>query len=390
MHFVLVTHNLVKGNGQGRVNFELVKYCLSQDIRITVVAQQVDPELIDAGVRWYPGRSPKNRIGLVDVRRFARMADAAVSSLRSTADLIIANGYAITVEHDVNICHFVHGAWMKSPFHISRIRRGPYAWYQWLFTQLNSRWENSSYRAARKVIAVSSKVRGQLMQSGIPARKIQTIINGVSLEEFYPGIEKREPLGLPSDVPLALFVGDIRTPRKNLDTVLAAMSRLPSAHLAVVGDLKNSRYPAMASGLGLANRVHFLGFRRDVSRIMRACDVFVFPSRYEACSLVLLEALASGLPVVTTEAAGGSEIITPACGHILKDPNDSEGLARAVAKSMNGSSALARKAARVIAEEHSWSRMAKDYLRMFESIVASSAPIPCKPLPVCDVGYSPV
>ena len=88
----------------------------------------------------------------------------------------------------------------------------------------------------------------------------------------------------------------------------------------------------MVSQLGLADRVHFLGYRRDIAALMQAADVFVFPSRYEACTLVLLEALAAGLPVITAVTAGGSEIVTPDCGVVLSDSEDMAGLVAASAK----------------------------------------------------------
>jgi glycosyltransferase involved in cell wall biosynthesis len=390
VHIALVTHNVVRGNGQGRVNYELVKHCLAQKIRITLVAQQVAPELLDAGAYWHPMRSPKARLSLIDVARFARKADSVISSLRSEFDVIIANGFTLTTAHDVNVSHFVHGSWIRSPFHISRFHRGPYGWYQWLFTRMSTISEKKSYSAAKHVVAVSSKVRDELIQIGIPARKVQTIINGVSLDEFYPGIEQREQLGLPLNVPLALFVGDIRTSRKNLDTVLRALLQMPGEHLAVVGDLKNSPYPAIASGLGLTDRVHFLGYRKDVAKIMRACDVFVFPSRYEACSLALLEAMASGLPVLTSQAAGGSEIVTPACGVVLQDPEDAAGLAAAVVRFTNGDNSRACIASRTVAEAHSWSQMAAEYVRLFESIVNSPHRSPRSDLSGSSIGCSPL
>ncbi len=64
--------------------------------------------------------------------------------------------------------------------------------------------------------------------------------------------------------PLALFVGDIRSRRKNLELVLHALTEVRGLHLAVVGDTARSPYPAMAAELGVMDRVHFLGYRRDV------------------------------------------------------------------------------------------------------------------------------
>ena len=196
------------------------------------------------------------------------------------------------------------------------------------------------------------------------------ILNGVDVEEFQPQQVDRGVLGLPAAVPLGLFVGDIRSSRKNLETVLAALVEVSQLHLIVVGNTENSPYPAMAERLNVHTRVHFLGYRQDVAQIMQAVDLFVFPSRYEACSLVLLEALASGLPVITARSTGGVEIITSACGIVLSHPDDIPGLA--IALNQLTSDPHRRKmmgcAARQIAEQHTWTQMASQYLALFEEL----------------------
>jgi len=175
-------------------------------------------------------------------------------------------------------------------------------------------------------------------------------------------------LGLPEAKPLALFVGDIRTKGKNLDTVLKALVHVPEMSLAVAGALPGSPFPAMAQSLGLGERVRFLGFRRDVSRLMRACDLFVFPSRYEAGSLVILEALASGLPVITARTAGGCEVMTAGAGRIIDNPNDVTALAAAMREFATdaGFRLQAPREARAVAERFTWTTMAQAYLQLFE------------------------
>jgi glycosyltransferase involved in cell wall biosynthesis len=177
------------------------------------------------------------------------------------------------------------------------------------------------------------------------------------------GPADRQALGLPRGVVL-LFVGEIRTPRKNLDTLLQALRDVPAAVLCVVGDTAQSPYPALARRLGVADRVMFLGYRDDVAQLMRAADLFVFPSRYEACSLVLLEALASGLPVVAARTTGGSELLTPECSVLIDDADDAAALAVAVNGLLASSEARLRMrtAARKLAEKHSWASMPGCYL----------------------------
>ncbi len=125
------------------------------------------------------------------------------------------------------------------------------------------------------------------------------IYNGVDTRGFAAAQGDRAKFNLPADAFLLLFVGDLRTPRKNLGTVLEALRHLPDhVHIAVAGYLPGSPYPEEARALGIADRVHFLGLVKEMPVLMHSVDAFVFPSRYEAMSLSLLEAMAAGLPVV--------------------------------------------------------------------------------------------
>ncbi|MFM7438259.1 MAG: glycosyltransferase family 4 protein, partial [Snowella sp.] len=161
-----------------------------------------------------------------------------------------------------------------------------------------------------------------------------------------------------------------RTPRKNLDTVLKALSQVPDLHLAVVGATERSPYPQLTVELGLDERVHFLGYRRDVSEIMKAVDLFVFPSRYEPFGMVVSEAMASGLPVITAATTGVAEIITPESGIVLADSEDVEALMQALSKLANDRELRQQmgKVGRAIAQQHSWVSKTKSYVDLFEAI----------------------
>jgi glycosyltransferase involved in cell wall biosynthesis len=214
-----------------------------------------------------------------------------------------------------------------------------------------------------------------LVDIGIPNESIQVQFCGVGLQEFFPGDADRRKLGLPEQVPLALFAGDIRINRKNLDTVLHALVQVPDLHLAVVGTTEGSPYPQLVAQLELSERVHFLGYRRDVSELMRAVDFFVFPSRYEPFGLVVIEAMASGLPVITATTTGAAELITPESGVVLSDSEDSQGLAQAMSSLKSDAELRQRmgQAARSIAEQHSWTSMAQRYVDVFEGLERQSS-----------------
>ncbi len=372
MRIVIVTHTLTKNGGQGRVSYEIAQGALRRGWHVTLAASEVAPELeAHERVSWQRIPWSSRWTGLHGVLRFANLSTRWLKQNGAQHDVVQANGLTTWAQTDVNTSHFVHGAWLRSPNHIARQQRSAHSAYQGLFTALNARWERQVYQRARVVAPVSQQVGDELRSIGVPSAKQRMIYNGVDLREFCPGSMDRAALGLPVNTPLALFVGDIRTRRKNLDSVLKAVAQVPGLHLAVVGKVEDSPFPALADHLGLADRARFLGFRRDVADIMRACDLFIFPSRYEACSLVILEAIASGLPVVTAQTTGGSEVLTPDCSIRVSDAEDVNGIADAMQNIISSPPAqqlCMRQSARAIASQHSWERMADDYIRLYEEV----------------------
>lgn len=369
MKLCIVTHKVLKGDGQGRVNYEVASEAIRRGHQLTLLASDVSPDLLQSSlVRWVPISVRGLPTELLKNLVFSQKSAVWLARHRAEFDIVKVNGAITSAKSDVNAVHFVHSSWLKSPTHPVHQDRNPYGVYQWCYTSLNAAWEKQAFRRARQVVAVSEQVKQELLEIGVPEPKIRVILNGVDVREFHPGAGDRHRLNLPDAVPLALFVGDIRSNRKNLDTVLHALVRVPELHLAVVGATESSPYPELARRLELSHRVHFLGYRRDLPDLMRGCDVFVFPSRYEACTLVLLEAMASGLPIVTATTAGGSEIVTEACGAILADPEDLTGLALLLQQFTNDPKCLRQmgQSARTIAQEHTWSSKAQAYIDLFE------------------------
>lgn len=372
MKLCIVTPCVVKGNGQGRVNYEIAWEAIRRGHHVTLLTSQVAPELqkhdrvnwVDLPIKGVPTQ-------LLREIAFARRSAQWLRQHRHELDLVLANGAITQAPSDVNLVPFVHSAWLLSPLHISRGRWDVYGFYQWLYTVLNARWEKNAFLQAKVVVAVSHRVQQELVDIGIAKEAIEVIWCGVGLEEFFPGEGDRKKFGLPEDVPLALFIGDIRINRKNLDTVLHALVDVPELHLAVVGILEGSPYPQLAEQLGLSDRVYFLDNPSGiVPELMRSVDIFVFPSRYEPFGLVVIEAMASGLPVVTAITTGASELISPDCGVVLSDTEDRKGLAEALSQLASNPDLRHRmgKAARTVAEEHSWQKMAQRYVDRFEEL----------------------
>jgi glycosyltransferase involved in cell wall biosynthesis len=375
----IVTHNVVRGDGQGRVNYEIVRHGQSQGYRFQVVGDCLAPELSAWGATLHPVHPKAHRINLFKGWEFARRADPLLRRLRAAGeiDLVHANGYTTGVPHEVNTAHLVHHAWLRSPLHPSRQGTTVSRLYQGTYSRCNARWELPGYLRARAVVAPSHRVAEELRALGVAPDRLRVILNGSDPDEFVPDpVASRSALGLPEGVPLALFAGEIKTGRKNLDAVLAALRRIDGLHLAVVGGLDGSPYPERARRLGVEERVHFLGFRGDIARLMPAADVFVFPSRYEPFGLVVLEAMLCGLPVVVSAACGASDLVRPDCGVVLADAEDHDALAQALESVL--ADPVRRRAmgcrARAVAERCSWKAMAQQYLALYDECLEAAVP----------------
>ncbi|GBD35565.1 Lipopolysaccharide core biosynthesis protein RfaG [bacterium HR36] len=136
--------------------------------------------------------------------------------------------------------------------------------------------------------------------------------------------ETRQALGIPQNTAVALFVGH-NYALKGLVPLLRAMQVLRGKplHLIVCGSRKDETYRQLAARLGVSDRVHFLGYQSDVRRCFFAADFVVHPTFYDPCSLVVMEALACGLPVITSRYNGAAELLSPPLdGFVLDDPHD--------------------------------------------------------------------
>ncbi len=164
-------------------------------------------------------------------------------------------------------------------------------------------------------MAVSEGVRQTLdARTGVPAGRVQVLHNGIDpAPAARPPVAPALPWREPGTVLLGCF-GRL-SPEKGLPVVLQAMAllqeRCPQAHLLIAGDgPQRGELQTLTDSLGLAGRVHFLGFREDARALMGAVDVVVHAPAYEGFGLVVLEAMAAGKPVVVNDAPGGvTEIV---------------------------------------------------------------------------------
>lgn len=174
------------------------------------------------------------------------------------------------------------------------------------------------YRSdTHRVVVVLSEDEGRTLRStfGRVRPRLEVIPNGVDLDQYHlptpaERAAARKEFRLGEDDRVALFVGH-EFERKGLDLVIDALVEAPTVLLLVAGGARRTIQDAQrrVEKRGLAGRVLFLGPRRDVAHLMAASDMFVMPSRYESSGLVYLEALASGLPVISTSVGVAGEIL---------------------------------------------------------------------------------
>jgi glycosyltransferase involved in cell wall biosynthesis len=373
MKIAIVTHVVRHNDGQGRVNYEIARAALAEGHQVTLLASHVAPELAsETRLRWVAikvGRFWPTKLFKQQV--FALKTALWLKKHKKDYDVLHVNGFISWTKADVNTAHFVHGGWLRSPYYPFKLTGGLWSAYQVVYSHVNAKLEHWAYQRSKIIAAVSEKVAVEIRANGTESERIEVVYNGVDTTAFTAARRTgsdRAQFQLPDDACLLLFVGDLRTPRKNLDTVLKALLELPSSvHLAVAGYIPGSPYPDEAKALGISDRVHFLGLVKNMPTLMHSVDAFVFPSRYEAMSLSLLEALAAGLPVITAKTAGGAEIIGTDCGIVLDDPDDATALAGAVLK-LADAPELRREmgvAARLLADQFGWARMARRYLDLY-------------------------
>jgi glycosyltransferase involved in cell wall biosynthesis len=375
LRLAMVSHRFQKNDGQGRVNYEVARAALRHGINLTLVAEHCAKELVQhpnarvvlLGPASAPTRLARN---LVFASRSARWLRAH----RHEFDLVQANGFVTWEPCDIVAAHFVHSSWMQSPHYPFKRSVKPYDLYQLSYTALNARWESRAFASARRVIAVSESVAEEVAMLGISRERVKVIYNGVDTEEFRPGPAERASFQLPEGVPIALFVGDIRTPRKNLGTLLQAVAQTPGLHLAVAGNANGSPAPGHARRLGIADRVHFLGATKRIPALMRSVDLFCFPSLYEPFGLVAVEAMAAGLPVVLSRNVGAVARLGQS-SVIIEDPTNPIQIATILKELIAAPERLARMsdAVRNDSLALSWSQTAAAYLQTYSELRNATA-----------------
>jgi len=238
--------------------------------------------------------------------------------------------------------------------------------------------EKRALKNSKKVIAISNTVKKEVIVNyGLPDEKIAVIHSGVNLDEFNPknkaihagGVRARHGLSVEDTV---LMFSGWEFKRKGLQYIIESLPKIgDNAKVLVVGGASQKPYVDLARKFGVSDRVIFAGHRKNISEYYAASDMFVFPTSYEPFGLVITEAMATGIPVVTTKCAGAAELITDGVdGMLLKSPYDSGELAEKINHILDNNLAdVMGKRARATAEKYSWESVAEKTLDVYRKTI---------------------
>ena len=323
MKIAIVRKDFVFGGGAERYAIQLAGALIAQGHDVHVFAHR--HEAMD-GITFHTVPTT-SRISILKNWTFALNARRALKD--DSFDIV----YALSPLYPVDIYRMgdgIHRHWLT-------IRKDGFLTRAWnlisprhrLLLQLEKK--IFSPRNFWKVIANSNLCKRHAMQYySVPEHRIEVIYNGIDFDRFNPSVHEtgkalRRSLEIPDDDLVILFAG-MNFSRKGLKPLLEAMGQAKEKHrsrLLVVGKGNIKPYAHLAEDLCLSRSVTFCGFQKDLEPYYGCADIFVLPTQYDPCANVCLEAMACGLPVITTRENGASELILQEkSGFIMEQPDD--------------------------------------------------------------------
>ena len=254
------------------------------------------------------------------------------------------------------VVHTAHGLLDREP------------WHGVLLKRLAARYTDH-------VVAVSSALQREIArQIALPAHSVELIPNGIDTSRFQPGSRTgglRERLGIPANAGVIGNVARLQDVKNHvllLEAFAALARRIPDSHLVVVGEGPlRQELLHRAAELGIAERVHLIGAEADTAPLYRQFDVYVLPSKAEGTSMSLLEAMASGIPVVASAVGGTPDLLAQGARGRLVPPGDAAALEQAMYDALTdtGAARVAEVARRDVIREYSEAAMVSEYERLY-------------------------
>lgn len=379
-------------------------------IRIAVVRQRYNPyggaerfveralqALADEGAqvtliaRSWKGAAQQGYLQKVCNPRYSRLFGGRVARDRSFATCAqkeMASGdYAITQSHErIPGCMIfragdgVHAAWLKHRARgqsaIARLATRLSPFHRYVLQQEAAMLKSPALKA---VICNSQLIRDEMRRYyDVPADKLVVIENGVDLDDFHPRLAERwrstqrQALGIAADTPVFLYVGS-GFERKGVAPLIEAMvrARCRRAQLVIVGnDRHAARYARLARQLGVGERVHFAGAQKDVRPFYGMADAFVLPTRYDPMPNAALEAMACGLPIITSPTCGIAARVRDGVNGYVCDALDVTGIGeRLDSLAVPGAAAAMRHAARAAVADLDLETMAGQLIGLYHRLL---------------------
>lgn len=373
MRLALVYTACHRRGGVERVVVESANHLADSGYLTTVMASRFgDPGDLDARIQCRKVAGGRLPLGL-GLRWFQR----SVSDRLAAEPFDVVAGFGVqSPPGSVLWVQSVHAAWWDQ---CRKRRRGWTRWIQQInpFHRIVLRMEQQMFRERRyrKVVALTPAVQRDLETFyGVPAADVEVLPNGYRASEFNVGLkdrfrdEMRRRLRIPADAWVILFVAN-EWERKGLLPLLEALRRWrkKEVHLVAAGRLPVRRLNYLAAKAGLGDRFHCVGCRLPVNTWFGMADAFVLPTHYEAWGMVIIEALASGLPVLTSASAGAAVAIQSRInGIVLEDPSSSSeilsGLVRLRRCILSDAQTISDSA-----EPYEWSRLLSRYEQILRS-----------------------
>jgi UDP-glucose:(heptosyl)LPS alpha-1,3-glucosyltransferase len=361
-----VVHDYHRGGGHSRYVAELATRFAANGHEVHVLANRFEAEPHSA-VRFH--KVPALRLNpLATVLSFPLPATCMIRGY----DIVHAQGFCCWGANVVTT-HICSQAWHEA---IRRVNGGMPLRHA-VFNTIASSLEQQLYRDTdvAHVIAISSMVAVDIQRHYGCVLPTTVIYHGVDCDVFSPAVRtqdrsrSRVANGLPDDAFVFLYVGDLR---KGALQCIRAAADVPGCHVLFVSRSEPALYLKYAQELNVSERVHFSGPTSRIEEMYAAADALVLPTPYDTFAMVVLEAMAAGLPVIVSQNAGAAELVEDGKqGLILDDPADTTGLAWRM-RCLTDSPALTRQMgvlARTTAEKHSWDAVAQQTMDVYRKVV---------------------
>ncbi|HVT79420.1 MAG TPA: glycosyltransferase family 4 protein [Phycisphaerae bacterium] len=372
MNIALTFPDCHRRGGVERIMVECANFLARRGHAATVMSAGFDAGVLDPAVKQK--QIPVRATGAVGrLREFHAAASeelAAWHRAQEDPPSVHAAFGVISPPEGVLWVQSVHAEWIKlaraSRGFVGRLKQRLNPFHPYILSMERDYYRGRQYR---RLIALTPRVKQELIEHyAVPENDIAILPNGFNPDEFNPARRSAErdvvrgELGYKSDDRVLLFVAN-ELERKGFFPLTEAFAALKEPHvkLLVVGRVSLDSHQSLLGRLGVQGQVKCVGPSADVGRYFAAADLFVLPTYYEAWGLVIVEALASGIPVLTSRLAGAAAAVRePANGLLLENPKDpgeiGQKLRQLLAAPPGDAAAISRSV-----EEYRWDRVLSGY-----------------------------